>query len=68
MLPGSHVVSDPKMMIISREECVGRWLGVFNQHTLVWGLISYLMLALAISIAFCRLGSPVGSSLCRSLM
>ncbi len=47
MLPGSQVVSDPNMMVISLEECVGRWL----------------MLARAISMAFCRLGSPVGSSL-----
>lgn len=52
MLPGSQVVNDPKMMVISLEECVGRWL----------------MLLRAISMAFCRLGSPLGSSLCRSEM
>jgi hypothetical protein len=26
MFPGSTVVSEPKMIRISREECVGRWL------------------------------------------
>ena len=26
MFPGSQVVREPKMMRISREECVGRWL------------------------------------------
>jgi hypothetical protein len=26
MFPGSTVVREPKMIRISREECVGRWL------------------------------------------
>ena len=26
MLPGSHVVSEPNMMMISRDEWVGKWL------------------------------------------
>lgn len=30
ILPGSHVVNDPKSMITSREECVGRWLGCLD--------------------------------------
>jgi hypothetical protein len=28
MFPGSHVVSEPKMIRISREEWLGRWLQV----------------------------------------
>jgi len=81
MFPGSTVVSEPKIIKISREECVGKWLGIANglvgrastgarrrsdQGEVRSGEQADLMLLRAISIAFCRLGSPMGSSLCRS--
>lgn len=70
MLPGSHVVKDPKMRRISREEWVGKWLWVDFSFMILSGNMSstYFILPRAISMAFCRLGSPVGSILCLSAM
>lgn len=70
MLPGSHVVKDPKMRRISREEWVGKWLCCgFQFHDTERNMSStYFILPRAISMAFCRLGSPVGSILCLSAM
>ena len=78
ILPGSTVVSEPKMISISREEWVGRWLsrpsGKQVRHftrrekkkTVSSKDNAHLMLLRAISMAFWRLGSPTGSSLCLS--
>ena len=63
MLPGSHVVSEPKTTKASRDPCGGKCLRKVISGCLTDTPETYAKPDRAISSAFCRDGSPDGVNL-----